>query len=86
MLHDDERVSFDVYFASLMSMQMHPGAGTKEHQKLTLEDCRDVVEMDLQDLIGRTLSSGFSREEVLIAISELVAEDFAAFVKLPSVH
>ncbi|MBN9029755.1 MAG: hypothetical protein BGO05_08785 [Rhizobiales bacterium 63-7] len=51
-----------------------------------LEDCRDVVEMDLQDLIGRTLSSGFSREEVLIAISELVAEDFAAFVKLPSVH
>ncbi len=51
-----------------------------------LEDCRDVVEMDLQDLIDRTLSSGFSREEVLIAISELVAEDFAAFVKLPSVH
>ncbi len=51
-----------------------------------LEDCRDVVEMDLQDLISRTLSSGFSREEVLIAISELVAEDFAAFVKLPSVH
>lgn len=43
MLHDDERVSFDVYFASLMSMQMHPGAGTKEHQKLTLEDCRDVA-------------------------------------------
>jgi hypothetical protein len=43
MLYDDERVSFDVYFASLMSMQMHPGAGTKEHRKLTLEECRDIA-------------------------------------------
>ncbi len=63
----------------------------EELQSLTvseerLEDCRDVVELDLQDVIDRTLSAGFSREEVLIAISELVAEDFAAYVKLPSVH
>lgn len=63
----------------------------EELQSLTvseerLEDCRDVVEFDLQDVIDRTLSAGFSREEVLIAISELVAEDFAAYVKLPSVH
>ena len=63
----------------------------EELQSLTvseerLEDCRDVVELDLQNVIDRTLSAGFSREEVLIAISELVAEDFAAYVKLPSVH
>ena len=63
----------------------------EELQSLTvseerLEDCRDVVELDLQDVIDRTLSAGFSREEVLIAISELVAEDFTAYVKLPSVH
>jgi hypothetical protein len=51
-----------------------------------LEDCRDVVEPDLQDLIRATIASGFSPEEVLIAISELVAEDFAAVVKVPSVH
>jgi|GEM_PF-697188 phosphoenolpyruvate-protein kinase (PTS system EI component) len=51
-----------------------------------LEDCRDVIEPDLQDLIERTIGSGFSREEVLIAISELTAEDFAAVAKLPSVH
>ena len=51
-----------------------------------LEDCRDVVEPDLQDLIRATIASGFSAEEVLIAISELVAEDFASAVKLPSVH
>ena len=51
-----------------------------------LEDCRDVVEPELQDLIHATIGSGFSPEEVLIAISELVAEDFAAVARLPSVH
>ena len=51
-----------------------------------LEDCPDVVEPDLQDLIRATIASGFSAEEVLIAISELVAEDFAAVVEVPSVH
>ncbi|AVA25567.1 hypothetical protein [Rhizobium sp. NXC24] len=51
-----------------------------------LEDCRDVIEPDLQDLIERTIGSGFSPAEVLIAISELAAEDFAAATKIPSVH
>ncbi|WVT75668.1 hypothetical protein QM996_25830 (plasmid) [Sinorhizobium chiapasense] len=51
-----------------------------------LEDCRDVVELDLQLLIRETIDSGFSVEEVLIAISELVAEDFASAVKIASVH
>ena len=51
-----------------------------------LEDCREVVEPDLQDLIRSTIASGFSAEEVLIAISELVTEDFALVVKTPSVH
>jgi hypothetical protein len=44
-----------------------------------LEDCRDVIEPDLQDLIERTIGSGFTREEV-------AAEDFAAATKIPSVH
>ncbi|NLS17533.1 hypothetical protein HGP16_13305 [Rhizobium sp. P40RR-XXII] len=51
-----------------------------------LKDCRDVIEPDLQDLIRDTIAAGFTAEEVLIAISELVAEDFAAVVKMPSVH
>ena len=51
-----------------------------------LEHCRDVVEPDLQDLIRTTIASGFSAEEALIAISDLVAEEFAAIIKVPSVH
>jgi hypothetical protein len=43
MLRDDEHISFDMYFASLMSMQVHPGAGTKEHRRLTMEECRDMA-------------------------------------------
>ena len=51
-----------------------------------LEDCRDVVQPDLDMLISATRDSGFSAEEVLIAISELVAEEFATVARLPSVH
>lgn len=42
-LQPDELIPFDMYFASLMSMQVHPGAGTKEHRKLTLCECRDMA-------------------------------------------
>jgi hypothetical protein len=40
-MKDDEKMAFDVYFASIASMQFHPGAGTKAHEALTLEQCRD---------------------------------------------
>lgn len=43
MLTPAEQITFDMYFASLTSMQVHPGAGTKEHRKLTLEECRDMA-------------------------------------------
>lgn len=36
-------VAFDVYFASVTSMQFHPGAGTKEHRRLSIEECRDIA-------------------------------------------
>lgn len=39
----DEKIAFDMYFASVTSMQFHPGAGTKEHQRLTLDECKDVA-------------------------------------------
>lgn len=45
-LKPDERIAFDMYFASLCSMQVHPGAGTKGHEALTFEQCRDkAIEM-----------------------------------------
>lgn len=43
MIHPEEYVAFDVYFASLASMKEHPGSGARDHQKLTLEQCRDMA-------------------------------------------
>lgn len=43
MLSPEEYVTFDMYFASLCSMQVHPGAGTKEHAKLSLRECADMA-------------------------------------------
>lgn len=43
MIYPHEQIPFDMYFASLMSMQVHPGAGTKEHKTLSLEECRDLA-------------------------------------------
>jgi hypothetical protein len=51
-----------------------------------LDDCREAIGADLKDLIDAIVASGFTIEETLIAISELVAEDFASVMKLPSVH
>lgn len=34
---------FDVYFASLMSMQVHPGAGQRGHIALTPEQCAELA-------------------------------------------
>ena len=39
----NEVTPFDVYFASVCSMQYHPGAGTKEHKRLSIEECKDVA-------------------------------------------
>jgi len=38
-----EYVAFDMYFASLVSMQFHPGAGKHNHVPLDLKHCRDVA-------------------------------------------
>lgn len=43
MLEQDEMVPFDMYFASLVSMQVHPGAGSKEHKPLSLDECRRMA-------------------------------------------
>lgn len=38
-----ELAAFDIYFASIRSMQFHPGAGTREHTVLNAEACRDAA-------------------------------------------
>lgn len=41
-----EWIAFDMYFASIRSMQFHPGAGTKEHFVLSAEECaKEALEM-----------------------------------------
>ena len=42
-IEQGEKIVFDLYFASVTSMQFHPGAGTKEHKKLDIEECRDIA-------------------------------------------
>ena len=39
----ENRVAFDMYFGGLCSFQMHPGSGTKDHKKISLEECRDMA-------------------------------------------
>lgn len=34
-----EIAAFDMYFASIRSMQFHPGAGTREHRVLSVAEC-----------------------------------------------
>lgn len=37
----DQLSVFAIYYASLASMQFHPGAGTRGHTPLTLEQCAE---------------------------------------------
>jgi len=38
-----EIAAFDIYFASIRSMQFHPGAGTREHVRLTARECAEAA-------------------------------------------
>lgn len=38
-----EIAAFDMYFASIRSMQFHPGAGTREHRVLSVEECASAA-------------------------------------------
>ena len=51
-----------------------------------VEHCRGEVELDLVDLVDRCESAGFSRKEVLVALSEILTEEFANLPDLPRFH
>lgn len=38
-----EVAAFDIYFASIRSMQFHPGAGTREHVQLSARECAEAA-------------------------------------------
>jgi hypothetical protein len=59
MLNHDEHITFDMYFASLASMQVHPGAGTKGHAAKTLQECADMALEMIE--IRRTVIHGEDR-------------------------
>ena len=40
-LTEQEQNVFDIYFASISSMQFHPGSGKKDHKQLSLQECAD---------------------------------------------
>lgn len=51
-----------------------------------LADCRDMVEIDLLELIGNAMRSGYAAEEVLVAVTELVAEELGPALGIPRIH
>lgn len=40
-LDANELMAFDVYFASIRSMQFHPGSGKRDHVALSAKECAD---------------------------------------------
>jgi len=38
-----ELLTFDMYFSSVVTMQFHPCAGTKEHKALSIDECKAIA-------------------------------------------
>lgn len=47
---------FDLYFASVVSMQFHPGAGTRGHVPLTPVQCAEIA-MDMVRIRNEVLNA-----------------------------
>ena len=61
LISEDEIVAFDVYFASICSMQVHPGAGSKEHVPLDIGQCKEMAMKMIEvrrNVIGGDLCHG----------------------------
>lgn len=51
-----------------------------------LADCRDMIAMDLLELIASAIRAGYTAEEVLVAVSELMAEELEPALDIPRIH
>lgn len=49
---------WDLYFAALAGMLLHPGAGTRGHTALTLEECAEIADLMIQLREQRLCQSG----------------------------
>ena len=38
-----EYLTFDMYFSSICAMQVHPGAGSKDHKILSFDECKKMA-------------------------------------------
>jgi hypothetical protein len=48
--------------------------------------CRGQLELDLDQMILQLERSGFSRKEILVAMSEMISEEFSALPDMPKFH
>jgi len=48
--------------------------------------CRGQLELDLDQMIQQLERSGFSRKEILVAMSETISEEFSALPDMPKFH
>ena len=51
-----------------------------------ITDCGSAIVADFTDLIARGEDSGFSRKEVLVAISALTACELSSLPDVPRIH
>jgi hypothetical protein len=49
-------------------------------------DCRDALDQEFTDIIGLAEENGFTRKEILVALSELTARELSALPDMPSLH
>ncbi|MCV9966960.1 hypothetical protein OIU34_34540 [Pararhizobium sp. BT-229] len=49
-------------------------------------DCREELEVDLPEFFEKFEGYGFTRLEILVALSDLVGEEFAAVSGAPRLH
>ncbi len=48
--------------------------------------CRGQLELDLGHMMDELERSGFSRKEILVALSEMISEEFSALPDMPRFH
>jgi hypothetical protein len=51
-----------------------------------IADCREDLEGDLTELLAKFERHGFSRAEILVALSELAGEELVAMSGAPRIH